>query len=160
MKKYRLISAAAISLLLFNLLTAPLTAMAVVPGTAGITERPDTAASSSEAEPDNGGEDGFGQAVSYTHLDVYKRQTFLHAEIIPFSVDLVPSCHHTASCTIRNRIEIIGASGCVRVPAGHHVSVLVKIVPCKFTVVGPVSYTHLSAASCLPARHHRGRCNP
>ena len=61
MKKYRLISAAAISLLLFNLLTAPLTAMAVVPGTAGITERPDTAASSSEAEPDNGGEDGFGQ---------------------------------------------------------------------------------------------------
>lgn len=61
MKKYRLISAAAISLLLFNLLTAPLTAMAVVPGTAGITERPDTAASSSEAEPDNGWEDGFGQ---------------------------------------------------------------------------------------------------
>ena len=61
MKKYRLISAAAISLLLFNLLTAPLTAMAVVPGTAGITERPDTAASSSEAEPDNGEEDGFGQ---------------------------------------------------------------------------------------------------
>ena len=43
MKKYRLISAAAISLLLFNLLTAPLTAMAVVPGTAGISERPEKA---------------------------------------------------------------------------------------------------------------------
>lgn len=75
MKKYRLLSAAAISLLLFTLLSAPLTAVTAaaapvsMPGGSGMPEQPDTVASSSDAEPADGDEDGEKQDTGGSSQD-------------------------------------------------------------------------------------------
>ena len=86
---------------------------------------------------------------------LYKRSlwtTCQFIKVVPDAVDLMPSCKHLTSRTVRNRIQIVRITAILS-PSSYHIAALIKIVPAVHAIpsqLDPLTLRPGTVCSAIP----------
>ena len=73
-------------------------------------------------------------------------------KIVPDAVDLMPSCKHLTSRTVRNRIQIVRITAILS-PSSYHITALIKIIPAVHAIppqLDPLTLRPGTVSSAIP----------